>query len=468
MTNTVCTILLSIVEVKDPQYISAKISLLERELTLTEVEKKIVKDIKESISVGSPVTTEFIKDKYSFYVESDSNVLGTLLGRDSIDSAITDIKVSQLRTMLAKELVELGSDVKRDLDINELRSRIGKLTSHKLVTRNTQIPENELKVKTNAYAEVTAEGEGLDYPIQRIEHFAGKAIPGTVIGILAFAGGFKSTFALNLAYTNAARGKNMLYLILEDTGLNIVDRVVINHIACTALDRSELIDATWVRDNKLLPDQIKHYNKKHNELATKYGKHLLMWDSAKLEYHTFPDMTNLLRDADNLFKKETGRGIDGVIIDQLSLLKYTDITKKYSYTGEILNEWVSYFRKQALKFLDEDRQIVVFLISQINRESYMEASKPKKKGRYDITCAAEANELERALATMITLYKDLDTRDTVLINIPKSRRGMVPENPIQVEAYGNYFHFGPLNLKGEQVTLNDFMNNEVKFEDLIK
>jgi hypothetical protein len=51
----------------------------------------------------------------------------------------------------------------------------------------------------------------------------------------------------------------MLYIALEDTSLKIIDRLVLNHIACNAKDRSKMISSNLVRDDT----KLKKINKQH-------------------------------------------------------------------------------------------------------------------------------------------------------------------------------------------------------------
>lgn len=387
---------------------------------------------------------------------------------DSIDSAIIDIRLSQLKTSLSKDLLSLGGEISK-LSPAEIKDKLASLHSNVLVENRFTTPTNDFAAKADAYADLTAAKGGMSLVIPKIEDYAGKATTGSVISILAYTGHFKSTFSLNIAYENCLKGYNVLYLALEDSSSKIVNRMVLNHIAKTTKSREELIDATLIRDNKLAAKQKEYYNKTHNDLVEKLNNHFILWDSTKINYQTFIDMTNTLRLADKEFIKSTGKGLDAVIIDQMSLLKYTSGSgRKASYDGQIINDWVSYFRMQALNFLDEARQIVVFMVAQTSRDSYAEASKPKKKGRYDANCSSDSHEIERSSSTMITLYKDYETKNTLLINIPKARAGFTPDNPIQIEVYGEYYHVGSLdNFYNEHITSEDFDNPEINLEDLI-
>lgn len=463
-TTTISNVILSIIHTKDKNYIQDKLDTLRVTLELNEVEKQILREIDTNVYIDNLPEASYLKEKFSYYFDRD---FGKYLERDAIDNAIHFIKYNQSKSKLARELIALGSNV-TSLTPSEIREQFRNIGETQLYAPEVEIPENDFVRKDNAYGDLVTSRDGLSLVIPQVEEHAGKATKGTVVSILAYTGSFKSTYALNIAYENAMKGNNILYLTLEDTGVKMVDRMVLKHIAKTATKRTELITSNKIRDGKLTKDEIKLYNTKHNELYDRIGKHLILWDTQKINYQTYEDMTNVLRMADNKFKEDTGKGLDAIVLDQLSLLKYTTAGgKKYTYDGAVMNDWVIYFNKQVLNFLDEGREIVLFLVSQIGREAYKEASKPKNKGRYDASAPQDSNEIEKTSTTMITLYKDLSTANTLLIGVPKARNGYTTERPIQVEVYGEYYHIGPLNI-GDTVTAEEFGKKDFDLSSLIK
>lgn len=460
MKITIPNIIISALNTNDIKYVDNKLRDIESQLLLNEVEKRIIHDIDENINLGELPSVSFIRQKYSYAFLDD--ILEISLESDAIDSAINNIRIEQARTSLKLNLMELGNNIDK-LPPNELKAQISALTENKLLSGKEEDYTNHMVTSENAYADSIYDGEGMTLGLHQIEEYAGKALPSTVVTILAFAGSFKSTYALQLAYLNAMEGKNMLYLSLESTATQLRTKMVLNHIATTTDKSEELINGKWIIDQTLKPELQKVYNNYYNDLMVKLNNRIILWDEEDIQYDTFLDMTEVLRRADKQFKKETGRGLDGVILDQLALLKNTRAGgRKYTYDGAVLNDWMTYFRKQALNFLDTGKEINVFVVSQINRDSYTEASKPKKRGMYDMTAASDSNEIERASATMITLYKDLTADNTLLINIPKARNGYTPDSPIQTEVYGEYSHIGPL-----KVNLNSFDETTFDLEDLI-
>lgn len=463
---TIFKIFLSLANTQNPKLVLKHLEDIEGILTLNEVDRLIMKDLQTGAELGKVPTPEFIEQKYS-YANPDDELIVDYIVEKGITSAIIEVSYNQRRQSLRKELLDLSSS-SETMTPKQLRGAINKLLEASILQTNLEEVTNELIALENPYETLHKIEGTVSHFSPQVEMYSGKAVPGTVISIIAFAGGFKTVAAVNTTYINAIEGKNVLYLALESTAEDIINRLTVNHIAVTAKNTDELIKNNWIRDNKLTKKQKEHYNKKYDELIKALNDRVIIWDETKIAYDTFLDMTETLRTADDLFKATTGKGLDIIMLDQLALLKYTSGGgKRYGYDGAILNAWVSYFRKQSLDFLESGRQIVTFLVSQINRDAYAEASKPKNKGRYDITAASDAHEIERASDTMITLYKDLDTQNTLLVNIPKARRGAVPDNPIQLDVYGEYYHIGYLSMLSLGMTSDDFEAESFDLSELL-
>lgn len=470
--TSLANIILSILSTKDKALVGKKLETIENQLVLNEVEKKIIKDIKDNLFLDDLLTPAFIRQKYSYYAVNDEMVPEEPLQLDSIDSAITQLRLHQLKSGLSKDLLKLSGQI-TTMSPDEIKTEISSLHKNVLVESRYDTPDNTVIKKVDPYSDLVASRGGLSLLLPSIEKHAGKASLGTTVSILAAPGHFKSAMALNIAYKNALDGFNILYLTLEDTAEKLIMRLVLNHIAVTAKGNSKLVDSSQLRDGKLSKEKQKLYNDKHNEMVDLLDNHLIIWDTDDFHYDTFLDMENTLRMADKMFFEKTGKGLEAVIVDHVSLLKYTvGSGKKYGYDGAVINDWVLFFNNQALNFLDEGRQIVFFPLSQVKRDAFAEVSKEKKKGRYELDCASDASEIERISTTMITLYKDYETRGTLLINIPKAREGFAPENPLQAEVYGEYFHIGPLDNiysnSDTSITVDDFTKNEFKLSDLIQ
>lgn len=467
--TTMQSIFWSILLLPTPEKVLQKFNEVAQFLKLTDIEKQVIKEVETSIGVSGGFNPEYIRNKFSYYFDAAPV---TVVQPSELDYAILDRKVKEEKNVISKDLLKLANEID-DLSPQELKQRINELTNQKLITTDhIEMPESGLQYLDNAYEDLIQDNGVYSLLLPEVEKHTGKAGVGHVISILAFVGSFKSTYALNLAYKNALEGHNVLFLSLESTEKAMVSRMVLNHVAETAKHRQDLVSQDAIISGSLTTEQSQLYNNKHNELVSLIGNNFIMYDSVKIKSHTFLEMTNVLRGADQKFRETTGRGLELLVLDQLANLKHTDPTgtnKRYSYVGALLDEWMTYFRQQSLSFLGEDRQITSIIVSQVRREAYAEASKPKNKGRYDASAGGDSNEIERTSDTMITLYKDLDTKNTLLVYVPKARHGSIPDKPIQVEVYGEYYHVGPLQtLEGANITAESFEKSDFKLADLLK
>jgi hypothetical protein len=468
--TSLANIILSILRVKNKPYIEKKINALETQLTLNEVEKRIIGEIRENLNMDNILTPSYIQEKYSYYATEDDLIPEEPLQKETIDSHIVSLRIAQLKEHLSSEMLKLSSKVSV-MSTDDIKKSIGGLYENALIEKNYSPPKDIFVESDDAYGDQEKERGSLSLLLDDIEKHTGKASLGTTVAILAAPGHGKTAYALNVAYSNAMQGNNMLYLTLEDTSEKLKTRLVLKHIAATAKSSKELIGANWVRDRTLSKEQKELYNRKHNDMMKKLGGHLIIWDTEDFEHDTFLDMEDTLRKADKQFRENTGKGLEAIFLDHVSLLKYTSGSgKKYGYDGAVINDWMLFFNNQALSFLDEGRKITFFPLSQVKREAFSNVIKPRNKGRYELDCAADSSEIERISTSMITLFKDTEQQGLLLVNIPKAREGFVPEHPIQTELHGEYFHVGPLDsvfLGGVEVEEDYFEDQNLNFEDLI-
>lgn len=468
MIVTIPSIILSIIHTGDKKYVLNKLNSLKADVVLNAVEFKIIEVIEENLEKSVLVSTSYIKEAFSYVYNDDVNAqFNKYLSKEAIDGAISTTNIKQGKAKLASELSKISGSIEKS-SIAEIKDMLDKINQTELVEDNDEIPNNGFREEEDAY-KVMQENKGeFTLLIPEVEAHAGLAARGTITTILGFIGSYKSTYAANVATANALRGFNVLYLALENTEKRIFSNAVINYTASNTHRRGDMIEMIGIRDGKLTDAQQEIYNKKHNELNKKVKDHLLIWDTAKFRYNNFSDMTRTLRKADKFFKKKNGKGIDCIFFDQVSLLRETSGNgRKASYDGAIINAWMIYFNTQSLNFLDEGRKIAIFPVSQVGREKWAAASKKKNKGRYGADCASDANEIERISTTMITLYVDPDTRNTLLIAIPKARLGYVTDLPIQTEVYGEFAHVGKLNITSNSITAEDFSRPEFDINLLI-
>ena len=128
---------------------------------------------------------------------------------------------------------------------------------------------------------------------------------------------------------------------------------------------------------------------------------------------------------------------------------------KFSGTGisgdanNQINAYVTFFRRLAQNFRkisnkegeDSVHRLTMILLAQINRTSWQKAS--KNDGVYDVTCLADANELERGSSLVLTTYtsEELKMKGTAQVQILKNRMGQTMYEPAQVYVNGEAYVF---------------------------
>jgi len=276
---------------------------------------------------------------------------------------------------------------------------------------------------------------------------------GTVSTILGFAGSFKTTWAINIAYNAITKGKNILYLSLEVTK---------EHIYYDLLSRHSF--------NEQFPIHIEHIKLKHKDLSDKEynffkdtlypdlknvpGKCYIL-DETELESYSFYALENKFREIDKLAVDETGHSIDLLIVDHAQLLKFDGSMKSIGNETSVVNMYVSFFRQCCLNWIKSGKQIAVLILSQSSREGWKDAV--RHEGKYKLTALAEANELERASSLVLSTYSSdtLKQINEAKVQILKNRDGQVWSEPIEIFVDPEYYVFGDTDTKIDFTPNND-------------
>ena len=271
---------------------------------------------------------------------------------------------------------------------------------------------------------------GFSTCVDTIDDETGGFHKGTLNTILGFAGSGKTTWAVNIGYNATFQGFNVAYISLE---------ISKNHLICDLLSRHS--------HEPVFSKQLEHKALKHRNLDEKdeqylfdniyphfaetVGKHFYIIDESDIAEYSPTFFSSMLENIDKKFEKETGKGIDLIFVDHVQLLKASS-SLGIKDTKEIINLFVSFFRKQAVNFLGTKRQVCIILLSQANREGWKYAK--KHDGVYQLSALAEANELERASNIVLSIFTDegMLLANQAKVKICKSRDSCAMEEPVDV------------------------------------
>lgn len=278
---------------------------------------------------------------------------------------------------------------------------------------------------------------------------------GTLNTILGWTGSFKTTWAINIAYNALYDKANILYLSLEVPKEDLMFNLLSRHSYLDKFTSSIPKDKIM---NRKLNEETFNYLK--DVVYTDYIKlpgKLYILDETDLDNYSTYTLENKFRELDKLATEETGKGIDMVFIDHAQLLKFTTNNSLIGKETSIINQYVSFFRRNAIDWIKEGRKVCMIMLSQSSREGWKDAT--RHEGQYKLTALAEANELERASSMVLSTYSNdaLINMNAAKVSVLKSRNSRATPEPIETFVDPEYYVFGEVN--GSNNTTSMSFNN---------
>lgn len=300
---------------------------------------------------------------------------------------------------------------------------------------------------------------GISFLCSDLDNLTGGITPGQVCTILGAPGSMKTTYSSNIAYGALKDGKNVLYLSLEEPAAQLYSK----WLSRCSLDAKCPIPQKDIVQRNLDEKQYKMLFEVVVPKFASYPGKLYIVDEQDLPDYAIPTFESKFKEVDKLAKKETGHGIDVLVVDHVQLLKFalgdTD-------TITTINKYVSFFRQMSLSWLHEPRQISVILLSQANREGIAFAQ--KNNGQYQSQHVAEASEVERASAYIISVYTDAMSQLTNQLTLcaVKLRGAALPASVIPIYEDGSVYQVGSINTAQGSVLENNVDESQIKLSDI--
>lgn len=373
----------------------------------------------------------------------------------------------RLNKQASSQLIEVANKVAKTGITEEIVDKLELLTKSDATVNTYVDPTTTIKDVTNR----TVDKKGIRLDTKKIDDYIGGLKPGQLTTIAAFTGGGKTTFSVSAMHSAIKQGFNVCYLSLELSSDHLVYDIISRH----TVDTDE-------KGNPKFRKPVEHGNMKNKTIVAgdwdylfdevledlkKQPGHFYILDEQDLPTKTPYAFTNKLQEVENYAIKETGHGIDLLIVDHIQMLQFADTSNRS--TNDAINKWVNYFRSQCLDFLKSKRQIHVLMCAQINREGYKRAA--KHDGLYDLTCLKEANEIETASSIIITLYSDpvLAESKEIKFSIIKNRDGLRTETAEPISCDLAHMVIGGDGITSDQqfatMSMEDLMNaNDSKID----
>lgn len=278
---------------------------------------------------------------------------------------------------------------------------------------------------------------GISFLCPELDSLTGGITTGQICTILGAPGSMKTTYSSNIAYNALKTGKNVLYLSLEEPARQLFSKWLSR---CSLDTRTPIPQKDIVQRNLDQKQKDILFNTVLPQFNSNEAK-LYIVDEQDLPDYSLPTLESKFKEIDKLAREATGHGIDLLVVDHIQILKFAVSGLD---TIATINMYTSFFRQQSLSWLHEKRQISVILLSQANREGYAYAQ--KTDGQYLSQHVAEASEVERASAYIISVYTDSMSQITNQLKLcaVKLRGAALPASVIPIYEDGSMYQVGNL------------------------
>ena len=284
---------------------------------------------------------------------------------------------------------------------------------------------------------------GISFLCPDLDKRTGGIHAGKICTIVGGPGSMKTTYATNICYEAIKKGKNVCFLSLEETPLDIYSKL----LSRASLDLKKNLSVQNITQHKLSDEEQKILLEEvYPYIESLKGTFYLLGESDLGDFSQ-STIENKMKVIDELIKSKSQvkenddkNGIDIIVIDHLQMFKYANTKIKDEF--QLMNAYVSFFRKQSKNFLGLDREISVILLSQCNREGIAFAQ--KNDGAYLMQHVAEASEIERASSYIISTYTDacMQMSKQIKIGAIKLRGAALPIGTINTNADGEFYNVG--------------------------
>lgn len=442
---------------EEVQTLLETISQEENQKLLSDQEKQIYKFIDQTVKASTMAPSEelFLK-KFSEYTVPFSREETVLSSGDALvqlSLVLSKRKNQQVSSALMKMATSVVENGFTHEDAVKLQSLVQEDNSEQQgvdVTRDVDTFREFYQHKKELPA-------GLQFFVKDIDAKVGGVAPGMCCVIGGYTGAGKSTWALNIAYQNAKQNKyNIAYISMEMTKEDVLFDLLSRHSVDKKFDKFPFIGHQKIRNCTMTQDEEEYLM---NEILPDYhstGGMIRILDETDFSSLSKVELRQKLQEVDDEMIAKTGYPLDAVFWDHMNLFKFSGSNKGQS-EGACINEYVSYTRQLGLNFrrdpsTGEKRKLAMFMLAQINREGWKRAV--KNKGAYDLRSLADANELERASAVVLSIFTDDDLKGAkeATACLLKNRNGAPLGNTVSL-----YADFESYTVGDEMAGFNDVM-----------
>lgn len=369
----------------------------------------------------------------------------------------------------AKKFVHSKKALKTSMDIMDIASRVQEkgLKPEDLEKLQDMVDIDDVDLRKESYDFTSYRDiykaqknrpKGLVTGVSEVDALIRGCNKGTCSTIFAYTSQGKSLWGTNIMANNSYNGGyNCCILSFEISKELVLYNLLCKHSTLEKFSKFDYIPHEDIRYGTLTDEQEEYlFTTVLDDFVEQSQGKLYILDETDFVNMSYSEIRSVLYKVDDYMLQQTGRGLDAILIDHLGLMKFTD-NKRSNNEYEIINDYVSFFRRLTLKFRKDKetgdyRQLSTIFLAQANRKGYEEAC--KKEGVYTMLAIAEANEIERASYRIMSIWTNdlLKEAKECCICLLKNRGGATRQDfPITGYFDGAKYLFGDLGNSAPEV-----------------
>lgn len=313
----------------------------------------------------------------------------------------------------------------------------------------------------DSYVERKKLGSGISTGIADIDSFTGGLGYGTLTTIAAPSGAGKTSIARSIAYNVVYNEpKNVVFFSLEISEFDMKAQILARHSKAMGrpISGRDIIkgtlepayrDGLGEREVEVLDKKVEASRNLLKVLSEDFERNskgcLFIVEQSDVPDWTPGGFKGYLEKIDEEMMEKTGRGIDVVILDYISIVT-PRVLKSGMDIKEFRNIFIQQFRASCVNF--RGRQLIGILLQQINRtgNKNMDTDSKKSNGKIIATFQdiAELNSIERESSVVIVAYSNpvIRASEQIYMQVIKNRLGSCMEAMVPVRADFKHNHIG--------------------------
>lgn len=285
----------------------------------------------------------------------------------------------------------------------------------------------------------------LSSSIEYIDNLIGGIEAGLITSIVGTNEEYKTMYALNIAYKAIRDNKNVLFISLGNSTLNLYKRFLCRHSCEQKFDKPISIEELSTKYDRNV------YANVYNDFENNLLNNLILYDNKEFEVSSHYNLQRLIVLAQKEFLERSEHGIDLIIIDDFTNMKLDSGCKTITNLTTIVNEYYNYLRSQAKGLLGSEIQVPIIITSCCTENSIL-----LLQNGYDYVLNFVNEEMRKLSDNIISIYGDkyLKKGNKVKIKVLKSMTNTMEESKT-INADYNHWHIKYTNSNIDEETSKD-------------